>query len=186
MSTQQFTWNYTPPAFEPVKYIPAGHADFMRDLVVWQIYAVAHEPLPDGANHWCFYLQVGEAHSVRIDVTPDYNQAGTVLQGGYKANIVVSYLEYLYSNSAQHAAAMAVCPDLKVEHVLDYIIASNRHQYEFDSQGRGCRNWTSDQIDLLRGQGWLTDDTETDAAKAAIRLRHPEQEPVELWPGAYY
>jgi hypothetical protein len=147
---------------------------------------VGHSLLSHGGNHWCLYLQVGETQSVRIDVVPSYTQPSTILQGGSKANIVISYLEYVVSNSATCTCTMAVCSDLKVGWVLDLFINSGRHKYEFDSQGRGCRNWTQDQITLLLEQRYLTSSAEADAAKAAILIEYPTLAAHTITPGAYY
>jgi hypothetical protein len=108
------------------------------------------------------------------------------MPGGYKANIVISFLDCRYSNSATYLAPMAIYADLKVEHIIDYLLASSRHKYEFDAPRSGRRSWTTDQIILFKDRQWLASRTDTDAAKAAILLGHPSGKATAMARGAYY
>ncbi|KAN0095903.1 hypothetical protein V8E51_016614 [Hyaloscypha variabilis] len=176
--------NYTPPVFEPVVYIPADWRDYMRNLPAQAIHAVGHDPIPGGANHWCFYLQTDQQASVRVDMIPSYSQPSTVLAGGSKGNMVISYLQSPYSDSATWVETMALCENLTVGFLLDYIVASNSHRFEFDGSGQGCRTWISDQIELLSNAQYITSPVTT--VLDAIHLAYPSRNPVALTPGAYY
>lgn len=63
---------------------------------------------------------------------------------------------------------------------------NDRHKYEFDSAGVGCRYWVTDQLGLLQHQGLLVDPEEVTAAKNGIVLLWPDQTPLPLDQGAYY
>ena len=178
--------NYTPPVFEPVVYVPAPNKDQVRNLLVHGIYAVSHEtiPIPGGANHWCLYFRTSKHESVRVDMTPSHIQPSTVLSGGSKGNMIISYPQSPWSNSVTCVVSMSVCENLTVGFQLDYLIASNRHRYEFDGSGQGCRTWTSDQIHLLSNAGYMTGPVAE--AHSAILLAYPSKTPVALARGAYY
>ncbi|KAH6701275.1 hypothetical protein BKA61DRAFT_620430 [Leptodontidium sp. MPI-SDFR-AT-0119] len=178
--------NYTPPAFQPVIYIPVGGEAKIRGLQVQKIYAVAHDVLENGGNHWCLYLQTADHQSVCIDSTPTYSVPSTVLHDGSKANIVISHLNNCLPISAMCAVPLTVCVNLTVGSVLELFIHSGRHNYEFDSQGRGCRQWTSDQITLLEAQHYITSASEANAARNAILIQYPSGANYALVPGAYY
>ena len=178
--------NYTPPPFQPIRFIPSFKEAEARSHQVWAIYVVGHDRLDGGANHWCFYLQIGAAASVRVDATPTHSIPSTVLQNGSKANIVISTLPYLISSAAQKTVCLSVCANLTVGRVLDLLIQSGRTRYEFNSEGRGCRMWTTDQITLFERQGIATNAAEAAEARNAILSEYPGGKPFPLDVGAYY
>lgn len=69
---------------------------------------------------------------------------------------------------------------------LQFPHSNDRHKYDFDSAGVGCRYWVTDQLGLLQHQGLLVDPEEVTAAKNAIVLLWPDQTPLPLDQGAYY
>lgn len=178
--------NYTPPIFQPVQFVPANEEVETRSLQVQAIYAVAHEPLPDGANHWCFYLQTSEITSVSIDATPTHSVPSTILQNGSKANMIITALPYLIPPLAFKEIRLSVCAGLTVGRVVDLLIQSGRSKYEFNSEGRGCRMWTTDQVALFEGQRIITNAAEAAEARNAILMEYPSKEPFPLDVGAYY
>ncbi|KAJ5558550.1 hypothetical protein N7535_008765 [Penicillium sp. DV-2018c] len=81
---------------------------------------------------------------------------------------------------------MDLAPGLKAKDVWDLLVQNGRHRYEFDSNGVGCRCWTTGQFDLLYQRGILADERQVRAAKEGILKLWPEQTPLELDRGAYY
>jgi hypothetical protein len=178
--------NFTAPAFEPVVFIPAKTESEIRALPVQRIYAVAHEELPNGGNHWCLYLQFDEDRSVCIDVTPSHGIPSTVLANGSKANMLIARLRCLYSTAATHHVSLSVRDDLTVGTVVDLLVREGRERYEFDADGRGCRQWTGDQIALLEGKEYVTSAAEAEEARDAISKQYPSGAQYPLAMGAYY
>ncbi|KAL3255315.1 glyceraldehyde-3-phosphate dehydrogenase, type I [Aspergillus niger] len=91
--------NYQMPPFEPLHFVPAKDRQIMLDLPIWRVDAVAHDPLDNGGNHWCFYLNVTDTTSVQIDMTPSYNVPGVTNPNGSKGILIISYLEHAVSIS---------------------------------------------------------------------------------------
>ncbi|KAK3942942.1 hypothetical protein QBC46DRAFT_423006 [Diplogelasinospora grovesii] len=192
-ASQQQGWHMPVPAFKAVVFIPSKEEAIIRSLRVELLSAVAHDIItsPDGkgGNHWCFYLSVGPNQSVRIDPTPS-GIPGPSISGGSKANIVVSCLPSAYSTRAQQVDTIAVALDVTVGRFLDAIMDAGREKYEFDVNGRGCRAWTSDQIDLFVSLGLITSSSEAEKAKSDLLLDFADYQPtgkrLALSRGAYY
>ncbi|KAJ5018255.1 hypothetical protein K4K57_005685 [Colletotrichum sp. SAR 10_99] len=189
------TWKIPTPVFQPVVFVPRKDQVKTLDFPVSEVRAVAHDLLDDGANHWCFYLQIApsmkrpQEQSVRIDATPS-GLPGAVVPGGSKANILISLLGYEVSKQAQHVSRFAVPRGLKVENFVQAITGNGRDKYDFDASGRGCRKWTSDQIDLFFELGLLRSKSDADAGKKNILLEWKEYKPTgrqyPLDKGCYY
>ena len=158
----------------------------MSELPIRAIIAAPHRKSEPGTNHWCFYLQTSPNTSVRIDCQPSHSTPGTVLPGGFKANIIVSELPYLMSRDVQSHFYLDVVEDLTVAHVVNTFCQYGRHRYEFDSAGVGCRYWVTNQIDLLYQARYTFDVQQSESAKTAILKLWPEQTPLALDQGAYY
>lgn len=90
------------------------------------------------------------------------------------------------SKDAQAQFLLGVAPGLKVRHFYDLLIENGRHKYEFDSNGVGCRFWTTDQINLLHQHRLITDMAQVTVAKNGILKLWPDQTLLELDRGAYY
>ncbi|GJC97633.1 hypothetical protein ColKHC_06459 [Colletotrichum higginsianum] len=169
----QQLWKIPTPEFHPLRFIPAKNQATTLNFTVGEVRAVAHDILPDGGNHWCFYLQIApdmrnpREQSVRIDPTPS-GLPGAVIPGGSKANIVVSLLAYEVSQQAQHVSHLTVPRGVKVGDFIQAITHKGREKYDFDEMGRGCRNWTSEQIDLFFDAGLVRDRSQVDTAKNNI------------------
>ena len=183
-----FQWP-TPLPFCPIQYIPASESDTIPQWPVRTVNVTAHVLLPNGGNHWCFYLEVDNRISVWIDPSPT-GPPGTVIQGGTKANIIVSRLEDPISEQAQHTSTLNVAPESTVGNFLNVIINAGRERYEFDQLGRGCRKWVTDQIDLFLQHGLIQNAVEANAAKDAILTefdnRCPTGRRYPLVDGEYY
>lgn len=142
--------NIPQPSFQPLKFIPADKREEMLNFPVLWVDAVAHHPLPKGGNHWCFYFRIPEGRSVRVDITPSHSVPSVTKPGGSKANMVISYLLYPISRSASKVVQLDVRAGATVREFVNLIVNQKRHQYEFNSEGQGCRYWTDNQIDLFR------------------------------------
>ncbi|EEP78420.1 predicted protein [Uncinocarpus reesii 1704] len=172
-------------SFNPVHFVPASEKASMLALPVRSILAVGHRQKAD-TNHWCLYLSTPQNTSVRIDCQPSYSVPSTVLPGGSKANVVISRLNCPVSMEAEKSFDLAVKPNLTAADVYNTIIEHNRHKYEFDSEGVGCRCWTSGQLDFLLQQQILTNASEVAAVKEGILKLWPAGTPLALDQGAYY
>lgn len=123
-----------PPAFNPVRYVPARRQEVISALPVYQITAVAHEKISWGnrfTNHWCLYLQTSESASVSIDCQPSHSVPSTVTNGGSKGFLIVSELDEPFSRDATKVVTLAATADLTVGHVVQALMNSGRHRYEF-------------------------------------------------------
>lgn len=181
-----FGTNFQRPAFQPLRFVPAGQQNEIMAKAIWWVDVVGHNRLPKGGNHWCLYLRVGENRSVCIGITPSYTVPSTSIPGGSKANMIVSLLECAVSLSAQKVMKLDVLRGKTVGEFVDLFIQHGRHKYEFNSQGQGCRYWTDNQIDLLYQHGLLVNGAQIQAAKAAILTQWPDQVHYPLMQGGYY
>ncbi|OBT88816.1 hypothetical protein VE02_03118 [Pseudogymnoascus sp. 03VT05] len=178
--------NYTPPAFQSIYFVPAYEEFEIRSRHIQAIHVVAHETLPNGGNHWCFYLKLSEAASICIDMPPTYSVPSTALQNCSKGNIIISDLSCIYPSSATKTIRLSVWANLTVGRVVDLLIQSGRDKYEFDSEGRGCRMWTTDQVNLLEKHRIITNSAQTAEARNAILTQYPSETPYPLAEGTYY
>lgn len=178
---------YTPPTFVPIKYVPASEKEGIRAKEILRLRAVAHAkkegPYEGGfTNHWCLYLQTGDEESVRIDAQPNLQQKATVLKGGFKADVIISKLEYAFSHNSTHNTVVAVTNGLKVGHVMDLLTQSGHDRYEFLPEGVGCRKWMADTLALMTQKGWI----DGAVARNDIGKLWPEGTPLRLGGGEYY
>ncbi|KAL4878887.1 hypothetical protein BJY04DRAFT_220718 [Aspergillus karnatakaensis] len=180
--------NIPRPQFQALGFIPVGEREKTMSYSVESVLAVAHEELSGGGNHWCFYLQIpGGQHSVHIDITPSYTVPSTTLSGGSKAYMLVSHLEYQYLQSATKVVQLDVRAGLAVRDFVDLPVENGRHQYEFNSEGQGCRYWTDEQIDLFFfSRGFFVTRAQVTEAKNAILTQHPSGLQYPLVVGAYW
>ncbi|RAK87244.1 hypothetical protein BO79DRAFT_269709 [Aspergillus costaricaensis CBS 115574] len=173
------------PNLQIIHFIPPSREAFILNSPVHSITAVPHTQTA-GTNHWCLYLATSDTTSVCIDCQPSHTVPSTVLHGGSKGFIAISELPYLWAPDAQAQFKLHVPPNLKVKDIYNLLIQNNRHKYEFDSAGVGCRYWVTDQLGLLQHQGLLVDPEEVTAAKNGLVLLWPDQTPLPLDQGAYY
>ncbi|KAI1935578.1 hypothetical protein LOZ66_005118 [Ophidiomyces ophidiicola] len=151
--------------FNPVHFIPASKKDNILALPVQSISVAGHEQNA-GTNHWCLFARVSPTIAFRIGCQPSYSVPSTILLGGSKSNIILSWLNSVES------------PDI--------IKTARRHKYEFDSNGVGCRYWVTGQLDLLQQQQILVSPQEVAMAKETLQKLWPEATPLALDQGAYY
>lgn len=137
-------------------------------MPVRHVIAVLHQKdKKAGTNHWCLYLSTLPTTSVRIDCQPSFTVTSSVLPGGSKVNIIISELSYEVSRDAQAQLqfVLAVAPGLTVGHFYTQPIQAGHHKYEFDSNGVGCRCWTSGQIDMFCQQRFFTHPSQVTAGQ---------------------
>lgn len=89
---------------------------------VTEIWAVGHsiDGAKEDGNQWCFYWQ--SQSSVCIDITPSYMEPSTATEGGSKANMVISSLDYRASRASQSIVKMRYRDYLLVEEVVNTLI----------------------------------------------------------------
>ena len=184
------SWTMPVPAFKAIHFIPRGSENDIRKTPARELYAVAHGLLtPGGGNHWCFYISISDDSSVRIDATPS-GTPGSVMPMGQKANVVVSELAELFPQEAQHTCRLGIRPGATIGDFLDAIIQYGREKYDFDHDGRGCRYWTSTQIDLFLQLGLILNQAEADQAKDDILIEFADKKQTgrryPLTVGQYY
>ncbi|KFX91377.1 hypothetical protein V490_05948 [Pseudogymnoascus sp. VKM F-3557] len=172
--------NYTPPAFQPICYVPGNKEAEIRSCQVQEISAVAHDLLDGGGNHWCFYLQISGTQTACLDMAPTHTVPSTILPNGSKGNMIISMLPDRSSISAANIVQLDVCAGLTVSPVVDLLIQSDRSKYEFNSESRGCRMWTTDQIALFERQGIITNSTQAEEARNAILREYPSLRPFPI------
>jgi hypothetical protein len=148
---------------QTVQYIPPSRKDTIRQKQVSMIRAVGHERIPWNTrftNHWCLYLETSPNTSVRLDMTPTYTYPSTVVTGGSKGTLIVSELNYVVSQHAKKIILIQPTQGLRVSHIVDALMLAGHDRYEFDSNGVGCRMWTSNALTLLQSKnyanlGWI-------------------------------
>lgn len=96
-------------SFKPEHFVPVRRQREILAMPVTQIIAAAHAK-DAGTNHWCLYLATSSETSVRIDCQPSFSVPSTVLQGGSKANVIISELRYLISHQVEAQFALDVKP----------------------------------------------------------------------------
>jgi len=178
--------NFKPPPFEPVKFTPSAQKQEMLDLNVNLLYVVCHETLAEGGNHWCMYLDTGNERSVQTDTVPSYSIPSVKISGGSKAFMLINYLPYTISPSAQKIVGIKVRAGIKVQEFVDLLIQQNRYRYQFDAADQGCRYWTDDQITLFQKSGLIVDSSQILEAREAILTKYPSQVRYPLVVGNYY
>ena len=174
--------------FNPIHFIPSKHESQILSYPITRILAIPHAKQHISTNHWCFYLLTPTPHtSIALDCQPTHSIPATVLvHGGSKANLIFSEVPYATPPDAQAVFALDVAKGVTVQDVYNLLTRNGRHRYEFDEDGVGCRWWVSEQLDLLYGQGFVTDAAQVIAAKEAILLLWPERSPLVIDKGAYY
>ncbi|OJJ83851.1 uncharacterized protein ASPGLDRAFT_47547 [Aspergillus glaucus CBS 516.65] len=100
--------------------------------------------------------------------------------------MVVSHLAYPTSRSASKVVKLDVRPDTTVREFVNLLVNQKRHQYEFNSDGQGCRYWTDHQIDLFRSCGLVVNGAQIIEAKNAILTQYPSGNQYPLVVGPYY
>jgi hypothetical protein len=194
--------NTQTPSFQPLRFIPASEKEYILNLPVHSIKAVAHERLPRGGNHWCLHLRptAGPDQAViKIDMTPSYSVPSTVMPaGGSKGIMIISHLSTGIYPGITKAVHLNVGRDaggreLRVYDFVDLLVGEKRHCYEFNAEGQGCRFWVEHQIGLFRERGLLSalpgntyEMEQVNEAKEAISMEWPGERSYPLAVGAYY
>jgi hypothetical protein len=178
--------NFQQPPFQSLEFIPKGEKEKMMNLDVLCVYAVAHSKLDEGGNHWCFYLDVEDSHSVCIDMTPSYTVPSITVPGGSKIIMLMSLLPYIYLPSSEKAVRLDVPAGIKVHNFVNLLVQRKRHQYEFNKDSQGCRFWTDDQLTLFQTSGLVVNPSQVTEARNAILTQYPDQVRYPLVVGSYY
>ena len=141
-----------------------------------------------GTNHWCFYLVVSPTTSIQLDCLPSYSVPSDILPGGSKAYLIVSELDYLVPDDVEATFNLDVPADteITVDEIMDVLIENDRHRYEFDRNGVGCRFWVTEQVEMLHDIEYVVGKAQVEAVKAGSLKLWPEQTPLEIDKGAYH
>lgn len=175
--------------FNPVRFVPPSRQQTILAFQVDSISVAAHNKTSWGkgfTNHWSLYLRTSQNTSVRIDCLPSYSVPSTVIPGGSKAFVIISELSSALSHDAVKDVSLTVRPGLTVAHVVNLLIASGRHKYEFNQQGVGCRNWVTDQVNNLLEQQYTVDGAQCETARQTILKLWPDGTQLAMDAGAYY
>ncbi|KAF2676660.1 hypothetical protein K458DRAFT_492313 [Lentithecium fluviatile CBS 122367] len=174
-------------AANPVTYVPASKTNEIREKLVLKIYAVCHPIMTTSGtgktNHWTLSFDVGNRQGVRVDIQPDPRQHAA--NGGNKAYVIVSLLDYLITNKAERADPVSVTYQRSVGWYVDYLASGGRFKYIFTPQGIGCRKWVTDTLKLLADVG-EANKTEVDTATRALAYTWPDNRPAEPAAGTYF
>ncbi|KAH9861418.1 hypothetical protein J1614_011164 [Plenodomus biglobosus] len=162
----------------PISYVPPSKKDEILAYTVQRIYAVC-QPITRTSgngqtNHWTLTFDVGEGKSVGMDVQPNPQQPHT--NGGDKAHVIVSLLDYLITIEAERCDAVSVTHGRTVGWYTDYLSTDGRFKYAFSPDGIGCRKWVTDILQLLADIGEV-DKSQAESAGNAIAY---------LWPAGTY
>ncbi|KAJ5865043.1 uncharacterized protein N7529_006959 [Penicillium soppii] len=168
-----------------IHFVPAKRQTQILEMEVKHIIAVPHQQ-EAGTNHWCLYFSTSPTTSIRLDCQPSYSVPSSILQGGSKADLIISELPYEAESDAQAKLILNTAFGLSFGRIWDQITRHGRHKYEFDENGVGCRCWITDQIDLLYELQIIIDENQVRDAIAAILKLWPEKTPLALDQGAYY
>lgn len=172
-------------SFQPICFVPASRKTQILAKIVNRILAVGHRQ-EGGTNHWCIYLSTSPESSVCIDCQPSHTVPSSVLRGGSKANLIISELSQVSSHEAETGFVLDVALGLSVGNVVEKITQYNRHKYEFDTNGVGCRFWLTNLIDLFSQLQIVGNESQVAEVKAGILKLWPDQTPLPLDQGAYY
>ena len=82
----------------------------------------------------------------------------------------MSELEYIYSHNAVKIMALNPRRNCYVKDLLDAITAEGYQNYDFTSDGVGCRYWVSQIISLFQSNGLTPHKTECKEARDAVAV----------------
>ncbi|OCK83771.1 hypothetical protein K432DRAFT_401764 [Lepidopterella palustris CBS 459.81] len=174
-------------AANPVSYIPASKRDEIRAQTVLKIYAVCHPVTPASGtgktNHWTLSFDIGSGRGVRLDLQPNPQQPHT--NGGSKAYIIISLLDYVVTSNAVRYDPVSVTYQRTVGWYIDYFASGGRFRYAFTSQGVGCRQWMIDTLKLLADVGEINN-AESELARRALAYTWPDNRAAEPAIGTYF
>lgn len=174
-------------AANPVLYVPASARDEIRTYNVLKIYAVCHpKSAASGTgktNHWTLSFDVGNGQGVRLDIQPNPLQTHT--NGGMKAQIIVSRLNYVVTNNAERYDPVSVTYSRPVSWYIDYLASGGRFRYAFTSEGIGCRQWIRDILKLLADIGEVNS-SDCESARRSLGRLWPDNRTAEPAAGTYF
>lgn len=121
--------------FESIIFVQSSSKAQILSSAVTEIWAVGHsiDTAKEEGNHWCFYLQqIDGMRSVQIDMICSYIVSSTTIEGGSKANMVISSLMYQSSKELLIVSKLQVRGNLIVKGLVDTLVGSGAHRYEFN------------------------------------------------------
>ncbi|KAF2799780.1 hypothetical protein K505DRAFT_320924 [Melanomma pulvis-pyrius CBS 109.77] len=196
------------PPFNPIVFIPTSAKSEILNASVRAIFAVAHTidspqaTTTERTNHWCFYIETADAEFVVLNVTPT-GPEGTVVKGGYKANIVLSIcadsnvakkmggsdgVGITETDIAHFEKLEVTCPadmHFTIQDIVTLIVSEGRHRFEFSAEGTGCRFWVKGMLELFGEMGWV-DGEKARMVVGEIGRFWPGGEDLDIDRGEYY
>jgi hypothetical protein len=167
--------------------VPASKKDELLAYTVQRIYAVCHPITRTSGTgqttHWTLTFDVGEGKSVRMDIQPNPQQPHT--NGGDKAYVILSLLDYLITSHAERHDLVSVTYGRPVSWYVDYLSTGGRFKYAFSPDGIGCRKWATDTLQLLADIGEV-DRTQAESARNAIAYLWPARTHSAPVGGTYF
>jgi hypothetical protein len=152
-----------------VDYMPPELSNELGNLQAAKISVAAHLPInatnesKTKTNHWCFYVEVGKAKSVRINMTVNVlAQSGSFDKAGFLGTLNVQNLPYLFSDTVTKSVTLDTL-NAEAATVLDLVAAIQEvgyEKYDFESNGNGCRFWVIKVLELFKEKGFVGDITE--------------------------
>ena len=100
--------------------------------------------------------------------------------------MIISLLPHLIPDYATKSMRLDVRPGSRVRDFVNLIVDQKRHQYEFNSEGQGCRFWVDHQIAHVRDAGLFMDEAQITEARNAILIQYPDEVQYPLVVGEYY
>ena len=100
--------------------------------------------------------------------------------------MIISLLPHLIPDYATKSMRLDVRPGSRVRDFVNLIVDQKRHQYEFNSEGQGCRFWVDHQIAHVQVAGLFVDEAQVAEARKAILTQYPDEVQYPLVVGEYY
>ncbi|KAH6697073.1 hypothetical protein F5X68DRAFT_226466 [Plectosphaerella plurivora] len=154
--------------FEHIMFVPMADEPQIRSLPIRDLLLVAHDvPEPvhgQTRSSWSFYISVGGNIYIAVSLLKTINHS-LFTPHGRRGALIVHATTSNHFRDAQQIYRISVHPRATVNDVINAIVRSGRHRFEFDANGRGARGWFLDTIDLFHANGVITN--VADAAKAS-------------------
>lgn len=126
-----------------LKLIVAAH----RPLAV-QIASKAKSYL--SLNHWMFYLQTSSNASVRLNMEDAFKK-GIRDKSGHEGILKAGTQKYhLSSDVVKHIEVGLTRSNITVKEILSVIQEKGYQNYDFNSNGEGCRYWVKKVLELFK------------------------------------
>lgn len=161
-------------ASKPVLYIPASRQEIIREKLVRGIYLIYHPEkhvagTTESTDHWTFSFDIGNGHSLGLNIQSSFNQSYTA-NHGLGTTFIVSELDYLVETCHPRVVPVSVRHERTVGWYIDYLLSHKCFKYAFDYDRLGCQNWMKDTVQLLSEAGEIDKAESAVASDALMRI----------------